>query len=198
MQTSNADSWDKKAWSDLLAGGKAAWDRFVVQHAAIIFAAVRRKLVQAGYLEDAEDVVQDVFLKLCARDRAVLRSYDPQKAKLSTFLTVVAASVTIDHLRRRRMRSVSLEAAPPEELSQDPVEPSWLTIPEGLLSARQALVLELLYKRDLDPAEAAEILGVDPQTVRSMHHKALTKLRAHFAEEEADTDKAGNNPQARG
>jgi hypothetical protein len=27
------------------------------------------------------------------------------------------------------------------------------------------------------------MLGVDPQTVRSTHHKALVKLRAHFNEE---------------
>jgi len=26
-------------------------------------------------------------------------------------------------------------------------------------------------------------LGIDPQTVRSMHHKALTRLRGHFAPE---------------
>ena len=60
----------------------------------------------------------------------------------------------------------------------------WLKIPDGLLSPRQALVLELLYQRDLDPAEAADLLSVDPQTVRSMHHKALTKLRGHFSPRE--------------
>jgi len=45
------------------------------------------------------------------------------------------------------------------------------------------LVLELLYRRELEVAEAAEMLGVDPQTVRSTHHKAMIKLRAHFKEE---------------
>ena len=43
--------------------------------------------------------------------------------------------------------------------------------------------MELLYQRDLTPGEAAEIIGIDAQTVRSMHHKALTKLRAHFQAE---------------
>ena len=32
--------------------------------------------------------------------------------------------------------------------------------------------------------KAAEVLGVEPQTVRSTHHKALVKLRAHFREPE--------------
>ena len=46
----------------------------------------------------------------------------------------------------------------------------------------RTLVLELLYRRDLEVADAAKIMAVDPQTVRSTHHKALTKLRAHFRE----------------
>src|SRR3546814_4419182 len=52
----------------LLPGDKAAWDRFVTRHAAVIFAAVRpRRLVPAGRTADAEDVVQDVFVRLCQR-----------------------------------------------------------------------------------------------------------------------------------
>ncbi len=52
------------------------------------------------------------------------------------------------------------------------------------LSPRQAVVLEMLYQRDMDVAEVAEVLAVEPQTVRSTHHKALVRLRAHFREEE--------------
>jgi DNA-directed RNA polymerase specialized sigma24 family protein len=32
----------------------------------------------------------------------------------------------------------------------------------------------------MDVAEVAKALGVDAQTVRSMHHKAMVKLRAYF------------------
>jgi RNA polymerase sigma-70 factor (ECF subfamily) len=38
----------------------------------------------------------------------------------------------------------------------------------------------MLYDRDMDVAEVAVALGIDPQTVRSAHHKAMVKLRAHF------------------
>jgi RNA polymerase sigma-70 factor (ECF subfamily) len=44
------------------------------------------------------------------------------------------------------------------------------------------MVLSLLYDRDMDPAEVAQHLGVDVQTIRSTHHKALTRLRQHFRE----------------
>ena len=38
----------------------------------------------------------------------------------------------------------------------------------------------MLYDREMDVAEVAQLLGLDPQTVRSAHHKAMLKLRAHF------------------
>ena len=167
----------------LLAGEKAAWDRFVARAAPVIFGAVRRRLEPAGRLADAEDVAQDVFIKLCKTDYRVLRSYDPARARFSTWLTVIASSTAIDHLRRLKKPADSLDVVPEAELSVEAKEPAWLKIPPGLLSPRQALVLELLYQKDLTPAEAAEVLGVDPQTVRSMHHKALTRLRSHFSEE---------------
>ena len=34
----------------------------------------------------------------------------------------------------------------------------------------------------MEVSDAAGIMQIDPQTVRSTHHKALTKLRAHFRE----------------
>jgi DNA-directed RNA polymerase specialized sigma24 family protein len=35
----------------------------------------------------------------------------------------------------------------------------------------------------MDAAEVAAMLGIDSQTVRSTHHKALVKLRKYFAED---------------
>ena len=167
----------------LLGGDKRAWDGFVARYAGVIFAAVRRRLIPAGCVEEAEDVAQDVFVRLCRADFKLLRGYDSERAKLTTWLTVIANSAAIDHLRRRRRPARSIDEVAEGELSVEPKEPVRIKIPDGLLSPRQALVLELLYKRDMTPAEAAEQIGIDPQTVRSMHHKALTKLRAHFKEE---------------
>ncbi len=170
----------------LLSGDKKAWDSFAARYAGVIYAAVHRRLIPAGRVEEAEDVAQDVFLRLCSRDFHLLRSYDPGKAKLTTWLTVIATSAAIDHLRRQKGRAQDLDSLPEAALAEDPVTPAWVKIPPGLLSPRQTLVLELLYQRDLDPAEAAAILEVDAQTVRSTHHKALTKLRAHFKEGEGE------------
>ena len=119
----------------LLGGDKRAWDDFVVRYAGVIFAAVRRRLIPAGCVEDAEDVAQDVFVRLCRADFKLLRGYDAERAKLTTWLTVISNSAAIDHLRRRRRPARSIDEVAESELSVDPKEPVRIKIPEGLLSA---------------------------------------------------------------
>jgi DNA-directed RNA polymerase specialized sigma24 family protein len=41
----------------------------------------------------------------------------------------------------------------------------------------------MLYDREMEVSEIAAALGIDRQTVRSAHHKAMVKLRAHFKAE---------------
>ena len=53
-------------------------------------------------------------------------------------------------------------------------------LPPGVLTARERLILHLIFDRDMDAAEAGAVLGISPQTVRSTKHKAVQKLREHF------------------
>lgn len=162
----------------LLNGDRAAWEGFVRRYGGLIVAAVRGIAPTHG---EVEDLTQDVFLRLCKDDFRLLRSYDPARAALSTWLTIVARSTARDALRRRRAASLPLEAVPEAQLAIDPVEPARkLKLPEVLLSPRQREILAMLYDRDMDVAEIARALGIDPQTVRSAHHKAMIKLRAYF------------------
>lgn len=165
----------------LLNGDSAAWEGFVRRYGGLIVAAVRGIAPVPG---DIEDLTQDVFVRLCKDDFRLLRSYDPARASLSTWLTIVARSTARDALRRRRPDSVPIEAVPEAQLAVDPVEPvRKLKLPEALLSPRQREILAMLYDRDMEVAEIARTLGIDPQTVRSAHHKAMLKLRAHFKAE---------------
>jgi RNA polymerase sigma factor (sigma-70 family) len=126
-----------------------------------------------------------VFVRLCKDGFRLLKTYDPSRAGLSTWLTIVARSAARDVLRRRQLPQTPIDLVPEGQLatSAEPVER--LRVPEGLLSPRQKLVLSMLYDREMDVAEAAAALGVDPQTVRSTHHKAMLKLRSHFSIEDA-------------
>jgi RNA polymerase sigma factor (sigma-70 family) len=162
----------------LLRGEKAAWDAFVRRYGGLVVAAVRGV---ASVYGDVEDLTQDVFVRLCKDDFRLLRSYDPARASLSTWITIVARSTARDRLRRRRPESVPIDAVPEAQLAIDPVEPvEKLKLPEALLSPRQREILAMLYDREMEVAEIARALGIDPQTVRSAHHKAMLKLRAHF------------------
>jgi RNA polymerase sigma factor (sigma-70 family) len=162
----------------LLAGDNRAWEAFVRRYAALIVAAVRNVAPTTG---DVEDLTQEVFVRLCKDEFRLLRTYDSTRASLSTWITIVARSTARDGLRRRRPISVPIEAVPEALLKVDAVEPSpKLKLPESLLSPRQREILGMLYDGEMDVAEIAQALSIDPQTVRSAHHKAMLKLRAHF------------------
>ena len=164
----------------LVRGDKRSWDAFCAAYARVINAAVRRAFgTGRPSQDDLLDAGQDVFLKLCRDDFRLLREFDPSRAKLSTWLGVIAYSTAVDWLRRRRP-AANIDEVPEAVLAVAPVETERLTIPDGLLSERQALVLKLIYERDMDVQEIARLLGVEDQTVRSTHHKALTRLREHF------------------
>ena len=167
--------------AQLLAGDKRSWDNFVRRYAALIVAAVRGIASVQG---DVEDLTQEVFVRLCKDNFRLLRSYDVTRASLSTWITIVARSTARDALRRRRPDSVPIEAVPEVYLKVDAIEPvPKLKLPDALLSPRQREILGMLYDREMDVAEIAAVLGIDPQTVRSAHHKAMLKLRAHFKAE---------------
>lgn len=165
----------------LSRGEKTAWDGFVRRYAGLVTSAVRG--VSRDRM-DAEDLVQEVFARLCKDGFRLLKTYDAARAGLSTWLTIVARSTARDALRRRQVPVTPLDAVPESMLATGGAPPEKLRLPDGLLSPRQKLVLSLLYDRDMEVAEIAEALGVDPQTVRSTHHKAMLKLRSHFATEE--------------
>ena len=165
----------------LLRGEKEAWGRVVRRYAGLVVAAVRSVAREAG---EVEDLTQEVFLRLCKDDFRLLRGYDPARAGLSTWITIVARSTARDAMRRYRPVSVPIEAVPEGRLAIDPIEPvPKLKLPEVLLSPRQRQILTMLYDRDMEVSEVATALGIDPQTVRSAHHKAMIKLRAHFKAE---------------
>ena len=166
---------------ELLRGEKEAWGRFVRRYAGLVVAAVRGVAREAG---EVEDLTQEVFLRLCKDEFRLLRGYDPARAGLSTWITIVARSTARDAMRRYRPVAVPIEAVPEGRLAIDPIEPvPKLKLPEALLSPRQRQILTMLYDRDMEVSEVATALGIDPQTVRSAHHKAMIKLRAHFKAE---------------
>jgi RNA polymerase sigma-70 factor (ECF subfamily) len=174
----------------LKAGSKRTWDAFVVASTPLINAVARRTL--SAYRlseEDIMDAAQDVYVRLCANEFRLLKTYDPTRAGLSTWLAVVARSTAVDYARRRRQATSPIDDVPETALAVEDRHVEKLRIPEGLLTERQTLILKYLYDEERDVGEIADLLKIDAQTVRSTHHKALLRLREHFREEDPESAK---------
>jgi RNA polymerase sigma factor (sigma-70 family) len=156
-------------------GKKEAWDQFVRACSALIHAAVKRSYgARPCPQHELEDRVQDVFVHLVQNEFRVLRNFDSKRASLSTYLTLVARSVAHQHGQKRRIDAVAMESFELRASSPQQSEP--LPALNGLTERQQA-VLQMLFEQGMTVEEAAHRLDVDPQTIRSTKHKALTRLR---------------------
>ncbi len=179
-----------------IRGDKHAWDDFVRQAVPVLFNAVVHTMKGVDRNDpEVADRVQEVFIRLLQNDRKLLRSFDPSRASVPTWLSVIARSVTIDHLRKKRLATTPVEEHlagatdhPPSSAGHVP------DIPLHVLTERQRLVLHLLFDRGLSVEETAQTMGVDAQTVRSAKHKALTRLREHLGQDRPGGDTASTTP----
>lgn len=129
---------------------------------------------------DIEDICQTVFLNLFRDDCKILKRYDSTKAAFSTWLTIVTRNVAIDFLRKKKSHVVTMNDVIETIHCPRSIETTTIDIPGQVISPRQHLVLRMMYDDGLDVAEVAYFLGVKRQTIRSLHHRALKKLRAHY------------------
>jgi RNA polymerase sigma-70 factor (ECF subfamily) len=165
-----------------MAGDQQAWRQLVVSQHRRIYAICYRF---TGSSSDAEDLTQDVFLKLYRN----LPSFDMQKGSFQTWITTLARNLLVDHFRRTRLERAtdSLDSASSNDDDggmtmgdrlADP-RPSQEAHASGLeLKARiqQALaqlspeLREAVVFRDLedmDYKEIAQVLRIPEGTVKS-------------------------------
>ncbi len=165
-----------------IEGDKSSWDTFVEKYSGIIYFTINNTLQsKLSYCSQhyVDDICQNVFLRLVQNDRSLLRRYDPEKSKITTWLMVIARSVTMDFLRKGVYCLAPLDDFIDElEAPMVPVKEG-LDIPEQLLSPRQKLVVKLFFEDGLDISEISDFIGIKEQSVRSAKHKALTKLRSY-------------------
>jgi RNA polymerase sigma-70 factor (ECF subfamily) len=173
---------DAELVRDALAGSQAAYHTLVSRYAS---AAVN---VAARLVRDravAEELAQDAFVRAFAR----LDSYDPQR-KFSAWFFRVLHNVAIDHLRRRRLETVSLDALTADGY-QGPTDAAAAT-PEdelerrGLGAALEAAlsrlrrdyreVVVLRYQQGLTVEEIAGALELPEGTVKTFLHRARKEL----------------------
>lgn len=150
-----------------------------------------------GSLEEAEDLAQEVFLRVY-RTRRRYRA----RAKFSTWLFTIAnhlaANARRDRRRRPQVRLPSADsrvqaARPAAELIPDPATPPPLRIQErelarlvrravDRLSDRQRIAVVLHKFEGMNYREIGEVMGLSTKAVKSLLNRARTNLRQELAE----------------
>jgi RNA polymerase sigma-70 factor (ECF subfamily) len=152
-----------------------------------------------NHQEDAEDVLQETFLKAYRG----LRSFDG-RSKLSTWLFRIATNEALMILRKKHPDFVSIdEPVETEEGEQDPVQIiDWCCLPESeLLSGESRARLDEAVQKlpeslrvvfllrdinDMSTHETAEVLGLSETAVKTRLSRARMRLRemlsAYFGE----------------
>ena len=142
--------------------------------------------VNQGMSQQAEELTHEAFIKVWQK----AESYNPEKAKVSTWIFTIVRNLRIDYLRKKRMVEVSDEDAPEpgEEAQLD------LSIDEsrnktkiqqlfGHLNEEQRNVLQKVYFEDKSHQIAADELEMTPGVVKSRIRSALKVLRLHLGGE---------------
>lgn len=143
-----------------------------------------------GDTETAEEITQDVFLRICEN----ARSFRPEVSKFTSWMASITRHRAIDELRRREVRpekdrtdwpdDVGLDTIyglplsnGPEEAVEDSIQQQFIREIIATLPAEQRIVLGMAFFKGLSHSEIAEQLGEPLGTVKSRVRMALQKLR---------------------
>jgi RNA polymerase sigma-70 factor (ECF subfamily) len=139
-------------------------------------------MVMLGNPAQAEDLVQDTFVKLWRNAAA----YDPGRGSVDTWVLLIARSLAIDLIRRRvlELRVLSKQEEPdvsPEPGPEDRAETRDLADRArramASLSPGQRAALELAYFGGKTSSEVAELEGIPVGTAKTRIRTALIRLR---------------------
>jgi len=160
-------------------GDRAAFDRLSRRHLDRAHGVALR---MTGSRADAEDVVQDVFLRLWLKPE----SWRPGQAQFSTWLYRVVVNRCLD--LKRRPKSTDLDSI---EEPQDPdanAEDSLLQAEQSraldgavaALPERQRAAIVLTYTAGLRNAEAASAMDISVKAFEALLVRAKRELRDHL------------------
>ena len=139
----------------------------------------RAALAILGDVQEAEDAVQDTFLRYLEK-RPELRDRDHEKAWLLKVTANRCKSILRTRRRRPTVELLDIYPVPEEEGSRELME-AILTLP-----ANQRSAVHLHYYEGYTSEEIGAILGQRPGTVRSHLSRARDALRRYLLEEEGE------------
>ena len=159
-------------------------------------AVYRLALCRTQNAADAEDVYQDVFLRLLEQQAG---DWDGEHLKAWLIRAALNRCADLGRLRRRRGGTLSLEEVPdlarPVDEAAAELWDAVARLPEKLRTA-----VHLFYGEGYESGEIGALLGVPAATVRSRLRRARAELRdllGGFDDEESLSRADGSHPYAR-
>src|SRR5918996_679770 len=174
---------DSELISRAAGGDPTAFQALVERHRSMVY---RVAYQFAGNHHDAEDIAQEVFIK-------VYRSLDRfrQDAQLSSWLYRIVMNACIDHRRRhvpggaapfgeeaqQKMLNTPEERPGPEDCAYGGELGQVLELEIGRLPKGQRIVFVMRHHQGMKLCEIAEALGLAEGTVKRQLHAAVHRLR---------------------
>ncbi len=173
-----------------LAGDAGAWEEIVQHYHRRVYNICYRF---AGSAEDAQDLTQEVFIKMYR----TLNSYDVSRGALITWVTTVTRNLLVDHFRKSKQDRMtdSLDTATSEHEDARPLSdqiPDKGQPPDAGVQSRETreVVHRALQKlspelreavilrdlQDMDYREIAGVLRVPEGTVKSRINRGRAEL----------------------
>jgi len=169
--------------TDLVAragrGDRAAAQALMARHLPKMLTVARRML---GNQAEAEDAVQDAFLKLWTH----AARWEPGRALFETWLYRVVLNKCYDRLRRKPTAKLdeAAEIADPapqaDQLLQGSAVAQEIEAALAELPERQRAAIVLCHYQDCGNIEAAEILGISVEALESLLSRGRRTLRARL------------------
>jgi RNA polymerase sigma-70 factor (ECF subfamily) len=169
-----AEKTDEELAREARAGSRRSFEELACRYKRRLFVYLRPRV---GSDEDAEDMVQDTFLKLYRN----IGGYDPG-CRFSTWLYTSAGRLAIDSWRKRSTRKDTVALTPEMQVADPAARPDDGPAHSGLWDAARALggdryrVLWLRYGEDMTIEEIAAVIGRTKLAVRVLLHRARTSL----------------------
>ena len=151
-----------------VAGDAAAWEEIVQRYNRRVFNLCYRF---AGSSDDAQDLTQEVFIKMYR----TLSSYDVERGAFMTWLTTLTRNLLVDHFRKTKQDRItdSLDAAPSEHEDAMPLSDQiedQKPAPDARVQTRetQQTVHEALQKLSPDLREAVILRDLQDQSYQEI------------------------------
>lgn len=138
---------------------------------------------------EAEDVAQDTFVKVWRR----IGHYQPERARLETWVARIALNLCYDRLRKRGetlmgddMPELAETGAGAEASLSAGDDARRVRAAVAALPVRQRAALELCHFQDMGNIEAAAVLDISVEALESLLARGRRTLKTALSDEHAD------------